>query len=888
MPRFPKTFGRRKSSSNALEAVQNEPEVESSPSSFKVFERHQPPHSHSFDAGVKLGRAAGMRHQTFPMEHEDNMFEDFKGSRGSGASHTNTMSTADNSSRLSAASTAPSSMDANPVGDYKSPLDKPYDNIPVPPVPKSSGFSLKNAGRTFSFGRQKPPPPSVLRDQEHSPVSPSTDGSSSPVRGGRERAVTTSSYASTATPGKFEDVDLGGLNLGGDFGDMFSGLQKRKTTGLDAETNRAMAHSPEQPREVNAPRSYGFNRPNQLSRINTDKSEPVEPPQHSWTSYHSNERLMSTPPPSGPPPAIPRKEISNGIPNALRPGSGIGPGLRKISTPPRDSPPEETVDEDARMIRESVVASRRMQEPPTVTVEDSYQQDLMYDETIANAAVLAERFQEQAENPPSRDSVAARAMTAAQFERYKEDRERMRILGDRQSDDEDEEDNYEDEEDDAEKKKELAKQRRKQEAHMAVYRQQMMKVTGETNPLPLRPGTNGSQSSPNLTTLGTSATPPSAAAAAGADDEEEDEEIPLAILAAHGFPNKNKPPMANRASNPNLRASMMSGIGQAPGPLPVFARKLPEDPYFGASVVNPSYRESLSFGGGSPGSVHGGMPGGPSPAGSPWGVPPGGLVGVIAGEERSRAMRRGSPNPQVEFTPPQQVGFTGLLGGTARNSTPPSMYNGMVPPNPMLLTPGDQAQIAMTQQMQQFMTMQLQFMQMMANNGQGGAAPNAPMAPPPQPPSEYQRPGSQNMSLRQTRAMTMMDSSLGSNWLQAGFAPSIHNGNTGGGYAPSIAPSERSNIGLPGRYRPVSQAPPPPVENKSYRASTMSGALANWEKHGPVTSKLAIKQVSASDDEDEDKAWEEMAKKREKKKSIWKKNKDNNGLREMLNFATAE
>ncbi|RFU25479.1 hypothetical protein B7463_g10857, partial [Scytalidium lignicola] len=873
MPRFPKSFGRRKSSSNALEIAQKEPEVES-PSSFKVFER-QPAHSHSFDAGIKLGRSSVIRQQTYPLENDENMFEDMKGSRGSGASHTNTISTTDNSSRLSAASTAPSSMDAHPAGEWKSPLDKPYDNIPLPPVPKSSAFSLRNAGRTFSFGRQKPPIPVPPKDQDQSPVSPDTERNSLAFR--RDRAVTTSSYASTATPSKFEDVELGGLSLGGDFGDMFAGLAKRKSAILDANANRAMSHSPEHSTETSMTKSYGSNRPNQPSRINTDKTEPVEPPPHSWASNHSDEGLMSnsTPPPP-PVHGISRKELSHDIPHALRPGSGIHTGLRSVSgvSATRESSAkqhEETIDEDARILRESVHASRQLRDPPAVQVEKAWSppHDSMFDETIMASASLAERFQEQSSLPSTRDSVAGRAMTAAQFERYKQDRERMISLGDRPSDDEDDEETYEEEEDDAEKKKELAKQRRKQEAHMAVYRQQMMKVTGETNPMPLRPSTTGSQSSPNL---GSFAIPTPAD-----NDEEEDEEIPLGILAAHGFPNKNKPPMQSMGSNPNLRASMMSGAGQSSSHLPVFARKLPEDPYFGASVVNPSYRESLSFGGGS-GSVHGGpIPNGPAPGGPAWGVPPGGLVGVIAGEERSRALRRGSPNPQGEY-PAQPPGFGGLVG---RNSTPPNMYSGMGPQNPMMLSPGDQAQIVMTQQMQQFMTMQLQFMQMMTT-GPSAAAQNPPVLQQPAP-SEYQRPASQNMSIRQPRAMTMMDSGLGSNWLQAGFTPSI-NGN-GGGYAPSIAPSERSNIGLPGRYRPVSQAPPP-VEVKSVRASTMSGALQNWDKHIPASSKLAKKPVSASDDEDDDQAWEEMAKKREKKKSLWKKNKDNNGLREMLNFAT--
>jgi hypothetical protein len=59
---------------------------------------------------------------------------------------------------------------------------------------------------------------------------------------GRERAVTTSSYAST-TKASVPDKNLG-LSLGGDFSDMFAGFGKRKSTILDAEEDRTMSQSP--------------------------------------------------------------------------------------------------------------------------------------------------------------------------------------------------------------------------------------------------------------------------------------------------------------------------------------------------------------------------------------------------------------------------------------------------------------------------------------------------------------------------------------------------------------------------------------------------------------------------------------------------------------------
>jgi hypothetical protein len=54
--------------------------------------------------------------------------------------------------------------------------------------------------------------------------------------------VTVSSYASTATPPKLEEKELG-LSLGGDFADMFSGFGKRKSAFLDVNDNNSKTQS---------------------------------------------------------------------------------------------------------------------------------------------------------------------------------------------------------------------------------------------------------------------------------------------------------------------------------------------------------------------------------------------------------------------------------------------------------------------------------------------------------------------------------------------------------------------------------------------------------------------------------------------------------------------
>jgi hypothetical protein len=206
--------------------------------------------------------------------------------------------------------------------------------------------------------------------------------------------------------------------------------------------------------------------------------------------------------------------------------------------------------------------------------------------------------------------------------------------------------------------------------------------------------------------------------------------------------------------------------------------------------------------------------------------------------------------------------------------------------NPMMLTPGDQAQIQMSQQMQQFMAMQMQFMQMMTT-GQGAPPQSGHQSH--NSIGEIPRPGSANQIHPvnpQQRTMTMMEPNAAP-WMNRNstYTPSMH-GN--GNYAPSIAPSERSNVGLPGRYRPVSHAPPLTHQNKTnIRTSTMmSGGLGGWGNKLASATIRPVKKAGNGSDEDDEEGWEEMAKKREKKKSSWrtKKDKDPIGLNETLGY----
>ncbi|KAL2269886.1 hypothetical protein VTJ83DRAFT_2070 [Remersonia thermophila] len=872
MPRFSVNFGRRKSTADNLENATVAP-------SFRVLERSEVVGSKPFEGGVNVV-AVSHRSTGSDVSVEDNIFADLKPNRGSGSSNTTKTTLTDNSSsRASNVSTAPSSADTGGSDEWRGTQRRTTTDIPpVPPVPKASSGFLRSAGRTFSFGGQK-------KGSAPAPIEESPPAT--PVAGqGRPRAPTSSTITTVTPPRIDQDFDL---DLGGDFGKLVLGNDKR----VSVATLKNEQTSGQMP----VPRSLTGARPAQPTPITIDKTAKVDPPAHSWGSHHSNDHLITSMSPV-PSPGI-RDVVEPQVTRAASPELG---SRQPLLASQRGHSERTGEDEEAKLLRDSLStvskfisttgsssSNARYRRNDAVVEEDS---DSLFDPSPAQSSRYGERYSERKQTAPLSNKV----MTPAEFEKYRKDKERQdrereitNAPGAKADDHEDDEDNYEDDEDEAEKARQQAKQRRKQEAHMAVYRQQMMKVTGESSgTTTLRSGLQMSFSTPNLPNVAT----PGPAAVNGSGDSDEDEEIPLAILAAHGFPNKNRPPtrLSTMGSNPNLRASQLSGYqrpvsmvgGDASGTgnarLPAFARNLPKDPFVGAGLVRNPVRESFPLGGGAP-----------APA-QPAGVPPGGLIGVIANEERNRALRRGSP--QLDGPNRMSAAFDPVAGIPAH-----LMYSGN--PSPGMLSAGDQAQIQMTQQMTQFMQMQMQFMQMMA--GQNGTAPAmqgglltspsvtslsgmAGLAPGMQnPQTRHSFIGNDSMIDRtfgrgeaQMRTMSMVQPSSAS-WIHpmqpaAGYAPSIR---LGGGYAPSIAPSERSTIGLPGRYRPVSHMPPPaePSGQGNFRKSmTMSGAISQQQQPS-----ISVTKAGNDEDDDDEEGWEAMKAKREKKKSMWKAKKSLSG-----------
>ncbi|PTB36907.1 uncharacterized protein TrAFT101_007232 [Trichoderma asperellum] len=948
MPRFSVAFARRKSTADDIENAEVTPPGQGT---FRVLERHDYSGVKSFDGGVKMAKANGAMLSKPDFQADDNMFSDMKANRGSGLSNTTHTTSTDTSSRHSNASTAPSSADFSGGNLFHD------DNRNGPPKSSSSdihgrGISNKSigskfldrAGRTFSFGGQKKysiPPP--LEDPPMPDLPPPMPIMAEPGRTG-SRGTTTYTQAPTISR-KPAPRDISVMDMGGDFGSMFSGsgFDKRASMATlkndDLASPRFLTGNPQMHHQM--PHSPDTATPAQplLGAWNTPKNDdigddypsddegPPPVPNHSAPRYRSPARQapVRKVSPAEQPPAPARQTPMHHPP---------APPQRQSPIQEPVQPEEAQDDEDAKLLQETYTAiqllsaeddefdenpqpGRYRREEDSFTVvpraktasnsNNGGDGDELFDGNRARPSKPNNRY-----IPPPDGAPRNKVMTPAEFEKYREDKIRHDRTNSNSKDDDEDDINYDDDEDEAEKSKQQAKQRRKQEAHMAVYRQQMMKVTGEANP------TNGlgipaSMSAPQLSHMKHPSLDPAAASAmtgvSGASDEaDDDEEIPLAILQAHGFPNKNRPPtrLSTVGSTPNIRASALlmpgrpsSSMGESAAArrhstLPAFARNLPQDPFVGASIAQPALRESLSF------NEMGMGPKPPSP------LPPGGLVGVIASEERQRAMRRGSPSVDPSrlmgsgYNTPGGTAIDPIAGIPAHMMYPqqqmgggmPGMMPHMMTPPPML-TVGDQAQLQMTQQMSQFMQMQMQFMQMMASNQNGGG----PQQQPQQMQSPYQQPygglmgnhsmvdissrnsmiGEQTLEPRRgdygsMRTMSMVQPNsapMATPMPHPGYAGSIRS--SVHGYTPSIAPSERSNIGLPNRYRPVSQAVNP-AGLGHMQSQSFSGALSAFDNKNKTSMRIVNK--SASDDDDDEEGWEAMKNKRDKKRSLWRSKKN--------------
>ncbi|TKA37878.1 hypothetical protein B0A49_13828, partial [Cryomyces minteri] len=238
------------------------------------------------------------------------------------------------------------------------------------------------------------------------------------------------------------------------------------------------------------------------------------------------------------------------------------------------------------------------------------------------------------------------------------------------------------------------------------------------------------------------------------------------------------------------------------------------------------------------------------------------------------------------------------------------------------------AQVQMSQQMHQFMQMQQQWMQQMMMQGQGGPMPGSPQMPQmqsamtlqqqqmqsqagnhflaPGSPGQMRRPVSMAVSNAPSianqpyaRSMSMMTPppmQWNSNTPQPMHNPYFTGLPQQQGYTPSIAPSERSNVGMPSRYRPVAT-----VNEGSSHTQTMTSnnvlqnstnqqgnalmpSAASKQNQQKSTIRVVEKPRGAprvvvgpprhDEDADDEEGWEEMRRRREQLKSSYRQKRE--------------
>lgn len=460
----------------------------------------------------------------------------------------------------------------------------------------------------------------------------------------------------------------------------------------------------------------------------------------------------------------------------------------------------------------------------------------------------------------------------------------------------------------AELRRKTLLQTHRPEAELSVQRQRVM-IGAETatshRPLPPRPvDERSSQSAPNITISYSDAQlerSMAAADVAALRDDDEDEDMPLALLQVQGFASRDRP--ASRAVGPAFGNTLhpqssgqararpsTAGLPVAARPkseLPPFAKKLPQDPFQAAGRSRESTFVASRDRAASMYSY---------PSGTSTSLPAGGLIGVIAHEERARALRRGSNinlHQTGYFTPAVPPQEAPAAAAPARGSSEALVRQ--LGEN-MLMLQTQMQQVLMSQARQQ-------------NPGPDGMHGNSTGLGTTLVPPSFQRTmtmpavaadhrpasyaasnflGSQYPAVAGRRSVYSSDASAlapaprmsmaSSPFLPAGSAypPSRQSmyrqhhssqpmlslyhqqeheygqrGSMAGVYTPSIAPSERSNVGQASRYRPVSQhalgaGESAAAGNKAASAIAASKPLGPKARRGGTTSVSQQEPVAAA------------------------------------------
>jgi len=264
---FKNPFGRRKSAGNILDfAPPSESPEPGASSSFRVIERADRNSQHILDGAERKINSSSKAQPPRPFDSplqqirgksaedvgsggqnryvlsqngllKDPRLTNQRGSRGTtNSGSSGYYESSGNSARYSSTSTLPSSLeperepeDEDLFPNKRSMFSASNPALSAQPLQQPPSFTSR-ASRALSFGLKGRTPPPRL---DGAPAMPTDSAEQTPARNSptRERAMTTSSYASTAVPPKSDrPIDLPTADFGNDFGGMFDSFDTRKPT----------------------------------------------------------------------------------------------------------------------------------------------------------------------------------------------------------------------------------------------------------------------------------------------------------------------------------------------------------------------------------------------------------------------------------------------------------------------------------------------------------------------------------------------------------------------------------------------------------------------------------------------------------------------------------
>ncbi|KAK9366642.1 hypothetical protein V1509DRAFT_629155 [Lipomyces kononenkoae] len=347
-------------------------------------------------------------------------------------------------------------------------------------------------------------------------------------------------------------------------------------------------------------------------------------------------------------------------------------------------------------------------------------------------------YLKQAENQPAPSpgllTREKRVMTVSEFEKYRRTQaDSLKSNGDDDDDDDEKDPDSESENEgffrsdsDSEIQQEALRLKQRQDANLAVYRQQMRKVTGNLAPPPppppphpvsvLSPRPNGQLS------------PLSSSSQLVTDPDDEDDEVPLGILQAHGLPGRHRGAPASIAPRPMSARSVSIYPNQIPvqnfpsvPPSVSIPRGLTLPEQMHDPTFDPQFHQPL-----------------PAPRG---------LIHEIAREQEAKLHRRSMLNMHMQTGVPYDVRPASPFhpGTMPYPLQPPPPASYMYPPSPQLLPTQHATQPPMQPpmqpdasgispdlqlQMQKFLGLQMQMMrQMLQSDEQLPSPPPPPAAP---------------------------------------------------------------------------------------------------------------------------------------------------------------